>query len=292
MPDHNIKVIDLGLTVPQAIDHGLETEHFTRKVALPSRPGPRRGRGRMVHRRADSDAGNGQDALRLHPLRAERLLQRRAGRVHRGRSGTARRHREARAPTGRGGRARADGSRRGAHRDGLGRDRGHGRHRRRGGRSDRRPPEPGRGGRGAHPRHLHRRADPVMAVVGATARERATSTPPTASPTLSAHNSQSNWPRRRTTRSSTFTGLASVFDNLDHDGDIVRRGAFSKSLDSGTRRYRWSGCTRLMTHAAMSVMSSRPPRPTTVWRSRAGLISTPSSASRPTETPRAAECQV
>jgi hypothetical protein len=45
----------------------------------------------------------------------------------------------------------------------------------------------------------------------------------------------------------TFTGLASVFDNLDHDGDIVRRGAFSKSLGSGTRRYRWSGCTRLMT---------------------------------------------
>ena len=47
--------------------------------------------------------------------------------------------------------------------------------------------------------------------------------------------------------SGTFTGLASVFDNLDHDGDIVRRGAFSKSLGSGTRRYRWSGCTRLMT---------------------------------------------
>ncbi len=45
----------------------------------------------------------------------------------------------------------------------------------------------------------------------------------------------------------TFTGLASVFDNLDHDGDIVRRGAFSKSLGRGTRRYRWSGCTRLMT---------------------------------------------
>jgi hypothetical protein len=31
--------------------------------------------------------------------------------------------------------------------------------------------------------------------------------------------------------SGTFTGLAWVFDNLDHDGDIVRRGAFSKSLD-------------------------------------------------------------
>ena len=91
--------------------------------------------------------------------------------------------------------------------------------------------------------------------------------------------------------SGTFTGLASVVDNLDHDGDIVRH-AFSKSPGSGTRRYRWSGCIRLMTHAAMSVMSSSPPRPTTVGRSRAGLISTPSSASRPTETPRAAECQV
>ena len=74
-----------------------------------------------------------------------------------------------------------------------------------------------------------------------------------------------------------FESLASrlrPFTNTD--GDIVRRGAFSKSLGSGTRRYRWSGCTRLMTHAAMSVMSSRPARPTTVWRSSAGLISTPS----------------
>ncbi|SKD91907.1 HK97 family phage prohead protease [Mycobacteroides abscessus subsp. abscessus] len=31
----------------------------------------------------------------------------------------------------------------------------------------------------------------------------------------------------------TFTGLASVFDNLDYHGDIVRRGAFTKSLASG-----------------------------------------------------------
>jgi phage head maturation protease len=30
-----------------------------------------------------------------------------------------------------------------------------------------------------------------------------------------------------------FVGLASVFDNVDYDGDIVRRGAFSKSLDRG-----------------------------------------------------------
>ena len=35
MPDHNIEVIDLGLTVPQAIDHGLETEQFTRKANCP-----------------------------------------------------------------------------------------------------------------------------------------------------------------------------------------------------------------------------------------------------------------
>jgi hypothetical protein len=32
----------------------------------------------------------------------------------------------------------------------------------------------------------------------------------------------------------TFTGLASVFDNVDHHGDIVRRGAFAKSLSSGS----------------------------------------------------------
>ena len=35
-------------------------------------------------------------------------------------------------------------------------------------------------------------------------------------------------------QTGTFTGLASVFDNVDYDGDIVRRGAFSKSLGSGT----------------------------------------------------------
>jgi hypothetical protein len=34
MPNHHIDVIDLGLTVPQAIEYGLETEKFTRKKAL------------------------------------------------------------------------------------------------------------------------------------------------------------------------------------------------------------------------------------------------------------------
>jgi hypothetical protein len=36
MPDHSIEVIDLGLTVPQAIAEGLETEHYDRAVALPT----------------------------------------------------------------------------------------------------------------------------------------------------------------------------------------------------------------------------------------------------------------
>jgi hypothetical protein len=36
MPDHNVDVIDLGLTVPQAIEYGLETEKFTRRKALPA----------------------------------------------------------------------------------------------------------------------------------------------------------------------------------------------------------------------------------------------------------------
>ena len=36
MPNHNIDVIDLGLTVPQAIEYGLETEQFTRRKALPA----------------------------------------------------------------------------------------------------------------------------------------------------------------------------------------------------------------------------------------------------------------
>ena len=59
MPDHNIEVIDLGLTVPQAIDDGLETEQFTRKVALPT--------GLVLDEDADEwftgepfDAGNGK----------------------------------------------------------------------------------------------------------------------------------------------------------------------------------------------------------------------------------------
>ena len=36
MPDHHIDVIDLGLTVPQAIGYGLETEEYTRRKALPA----------------------------------------------------------------------------------------------------------------------------------------------------------------------------------------------------------------------------------------------------------------
>jgi DNA topoisomerase VI subunit B len=36
MPHHIVNVIDLGLTVPQAIEYGLETENFTRKKELPA----------------------------------------------------------------------------------------------------------------------------------------------------------------------------------------------------------------------------------------------------------------
>ena len=36
MPNHNVDVIDLGLTVPQAIEYELETEKFTRKKELPA----------------------------------------------------------------------------------------------------------------------------------------------------------------------------------------------------------------------------------------------------------------
>jgi DNA topoisomerase VI subunit B len=35
MPDHNVEIIDLGLTVPQAIEYGLETEEYVYKKELP-----------------------------------------------------------------------------------------------------------------------------------------------------------------------------------------------------------------------------------------------------------------
>jgi hypothetical protein len=53
----------------------------------------------------------------------------------------------------------------------------------------------------------------------------------------------------------TFVGLASVFDHLDHDVDIVRRDAFAKSLDSGSPiPLVWMH--EADDHAAGSVMSS------------------------------------
>ena len=91
-------------------------------------------------------------------------------------------------------------------------------------------------------------------------------------------------------QTSTFTGLASVFDNVDYDGDIVRRGAFSKSLGSGTP------IPLIWMHKAddprNSVMSSRPQRPTRGWRSRGVSTSVPNMAWPRIETSRAAECQV
>ena len=122
MPDHNIDVIDLGLTVPQAIEYGLETEKFTRKKELPA--DLELDEDALEWFTGDTDTRRvTASSLRMPALRAERVLQRRARRVHRGRSATARRHHETRAPTGCAGRACAGGPRRGAHRAGLGRDR-------------------------------------------------------------------------------------------------------------------------------------------------------------------------
>jgi hypothetical protein len=36
MPNHSVDIIDLGLTVPQVIELGLETENFTRRKELPT----------------------------------------------------------------------------------------------------------------------------------------------------------------------------------------------------------------------------------------------------------------
>ncbi len=74
MPNHSVEVIDLGLTVPQAISEGLETETDVRKCALPSE---------LV---LDDDAlrwftgtpfsaPERQDPVQHHPLRAQRVLQ-------------------------------------------------------------------------------------------------------------------------------------------------------------------------------------------------------------------------
>ena len=51
---------------------------------------------------------------------------------------------------------------------------------------------------------------------------------------INAHKSVPPLIKSADDHSGTCVGLASVFDNVDYDGDIVCRGAFSKSLDSGT----------------------------------------------------------
>ena len=205
MPDHNIEVIDLGLTVPQAIEEGLETEEFTRKEGLPADldSTTTRANGSPASR---SDAGDGKthyDCTRceLNAFSSDELAEFiEAGLARHGVTAKLVPPPDVLAEHVQTVRDEALTEMVWAEIadmidiDAMVR------------RSDRRPSGPGRRRRGAHPRHVHRRPDPVMAVIGATARERATSTPPLASPTRSARNSQSNWPRRRTTRSSTFTG--------------------------------------------------------------------------------------
>ena len=92
--------------------------------------------------------------------------------------------------------------------------------------------------------------------------------------------------------SGTFTGLDSVVDNLDHDSDDVRRGAFSKSLASGTRRYRWSGMHKAddPRRYVGDVVEATETDDGPAIKGRFDLDT--EFGSRPTETPRAAECQV
>ena len=78
-----------------------------------------------------------------------------------------------------------------------------------------------------------------------------------------------------------------MFDSIDAHGDIIRRGAFAKQW----ARSRSCECPRAMIHVTSSVMSSGHATRMRVLPSPGNLTSTPSSASRPTETPRAAECQ-
>ena len=89
----------------------------------------------------------------------------------------------------------------------------------------------------------------------------------------------------------TFTGLASVVDNLDHDGDIARRGAFSKSPSSGTSiPLAWMQKADDPRFYFGDVIEATETDHGLAIKGR--LIATPSSASSPTETRRAAECQV
>ena len=78
MPDHNVEVIDLGLTVSQAIEEGLETEEFTRRKRLPADVDFDED-AEMVQGRAVPCRMDRQDAPSLHPLRTECVLQRRVG---------------------------------------------------------------------------------------------------------------------------------------------------------------------------------------------------------------------
>ena len=67
MPDHNIDVIDLGLTALQADEIGLETEAFTRRKALPADLVLDEVARGLVHRRPVPRRAR-QDTLQMHPL--------------------------------------------------------------------------------------------------------------------------------------------------------------------------------------------------------------------------------
>ena len=146
MPDHNIEVIDLGLTVPQAIDARAGDREFHSASELPTDLELDDAARRMVHRRADTGEAGERAKGQYDCTRCELNAFSSDGLAEFIEAGLARHGVTAKLvpPPEVVDRACADGSRRGAHRDGLGRDRGHGRRRRPGAPTDRRPSGSGR----------------------------------------------------------------------------------------------------------------------------------------------------
>ena len=167
MPDHHVEVIDLGLTVDDAIELGMDAEPYTRESALPARLVPRlteAAREWFTGTVIERDYQGKPARWRCQPRGTERLHQPRPDRLHRGRPVRSRRRAEtgpARAcprrrsqgpaPCGRDRPGRADrrrtGGHRGADRPGRGGDR-------RAGRLHHRP--------GSHPAAAGRRPHPAM----------------------------------------------------------------------------------------------------------------------------------
>ena len=129
MPNHSVDVIDLGLTVPQAIDARAGDREVHPPQGAAGRPGTRRRRAANGSPANRYDAGYGKPhyectRCELNAFSSDELAEFiEAGLQRHGATD------ETRAPSGCAGRACADGPRRGAHRPGCAGTREHGRHR-------------------------------------------------------------------------------------------------------------------------------------------------------------------